>query len=446
MKLTLVGALVAAVAVATAGAVNQAVTLQLRQYTNANKVRVLVWYGQVSGVGGELVEVQARDCGTKAFYKVAETKPGPGGVYEIESQNPDPPYGSIRWSAAQTYRARWGDQLSEPVPGLRFALKPSVEKVLRRRAWRVRVNHNGLPLNLKLDGKLGGAPAQAWRVVVSLQASATEREAEPRARRVQPRGSVPGADPRPDAPRLRSGEDCRTVLAAGGIGAVPLVRSLALAAIGLALAGGVAAASSQADPVTLSMRQYTNSSKWRVVVWYGQVATSAAGEDVEVLGQACLTKGFRLYTATKTVPGGGYEAESVSTQIPYFTVQVDSGTTFRARWRDQLSNTILHKTPILGFYPVKIPKRRAWKVVVNPAPLYMKLGGKPVVLQRFRAGKWERYKSAPLVLKANYDYGGATNYEAVFETPTRGMRVRAIVPTKTVAPCYLGKTSPSWRT
>ncbi len=222
--------------------------------------------------------------------------------------------------------------------------------------------------------------------------------------------------------------------------------SLALAALGLALATGVAAASSQADPVTLSMRHYTNSSKWQVHVWYGQVANGAAGEDVEVLGQACLTKGFRLYTATKTVPGGGYEAESVSTAIPYLTVQVDSGTTFRARWRDQLSNTILHKTPILGFYPVKIPKRRAWKVVVNPTPLYMKLGGKPVILQRFRAGKWERFRSAPLVLKANYEYGGATNYEAVFETPTRGMRVRAIVPTKTVAPCYFGKTSPAWRT
>ncbi len=132
----------------------RAVTLPVRQYTNANKVRVLVWYGQVSGGGGELVEVQARDCGTKAFYKVAETKPSPGGGWEIQSQNPDPPYGSVRWSAAQTYRARWGDQLSEPVAGLRFALRPWVEKVSRQRAWRVRVNHNGLPLHLKLDGKL----------------------------------------------------------------------------------------------------------------------------------------------------------------------------------------------------------------------------------------------------------------------------------------------------
>ena len=153
MRVALIAAVVTGLVAATAGAVNQAVTLQLRQYTNANKVRVLVWYGQVSGVGGELVEVQARDCGTKAFYKVAETKPGPGGVYEIESQNPDPPYGSIRWSAAQTYRSRWGDQLSEPVPGLRFPLTPWTEKVPRKRAWRVHVNHNGFPLNLTLAGK-----------------------------------------------------------------------------------------------------------------------------------------------------------------------------------------------------------------------------------------------------------------------------------------------------
>ena len=153
MKVALVAALVAAMTVATAGAVNEVVTLSLRQYTNANKVRVLVWYGQVSGSGGELVEVQARDCGTKPFYTIAETKPGPGGGYEIQSQNPDPPYGSVRWSAAQTYRARWGGQLSDPAAGLRFPLRPSAEKVPRRPAWRVHVNHNGFPLNLTLAGK-----------------------------------------------------------------------------------------------------------------------------------------------------------------------------------------------------------------------------------------------------------------------------------------------------
>ena len=127
-------------------------------------------------------------------------------------------------------------------------------------------------------------------------------------------------------------------------------------------------------------------------------------------------------------------------------VELKSGTMFRARWRNQLSNTILDKTPVRVSYVQRIPRRRAWKVVVNPVPIYMKLGGKPVVLQRFRAGKWERLRSASLVLKANYDYGGGTNYEAVFEVPTRGLKLRVLVPTKTVAPCYHGRTTETWRT
>ena len=54
MKVALVAALVAAVTVAAAGAVNEVVNrCRLRQYVNANKVRVLVWYGHVSGSGGE---------------------------------------------------------------------------------------------------------------------------------------------------------------------------------------------------------------------------------------------------------------------------------------------------------------------------------------------------------------------------------------------------------
>jgi hypothetical protein len=125
---------------ATAGAVNDVVTLSLRQYVNANKVRVLVWYGQVTGSGGEQVEVQARDCGTKAFYRIAETAPGPGGAYEIESESSVPPYGRVLWKTAQTYRARWGDQLSAPVPGPRFPLRPWAEKVRGKRAWKVHVN------------------------------------------------------------------------------------------------------------------------------------------------------------------------------------------------------------------------------------------------------------------------------------------------------------------
>jgi hypothetical protein len=223
------------------------------------------------------------------------------------------------------------------------------------------------------------------------------------------------------------------------------MKVVALAGLVLALAGGVAAASSEAN-VTLAMRQYTNENKIRVFVWSGRIASNASGEDVEVLGRDCLTKDFRLYAGTQSTPGGGFEVESAQRTTPYNIVDVNSGTTFRARWRGHLSNTILHKTAITVFYTMKIPKRRAWKVIVNPMPLYMTLKGEPVVLQRMRGGKWERYRTAPLDLKANYEYGGATNYEAVFEIPARGLQLRALLATKSVAPCYSGRATAPFRT
>jgi hypothetical protein len=224
------------------------------------------------------------------------------------------------------------------------------------------------------------------------------------------------------------------------------MRLVAGATLALALlAASQVGAAPRADAVTLSLRQYTNENKIRVFVWFGQIASNSAGEDIEVLGRDCLTKHLRLYTATRSASGGGYEVESAQRTTPYNIVDVNSGTTFRARWRDQLSNTILHKTPLPTLYALKMPKRRAWRVIVNPVPIYVVWAGRVVELQRFRAGKWIRYKTARLVRKPSFDYGGATNHEAVFEVPTRGLKLRWLVPTKTVAPCYFGKASEPWR-
>jgi hypothetical protein len=219
------------------------------------------------------------------------------------------------------------------------------------------------------------------------------------------------------------------------------VKLLALAGIGLVLAGGVAAASSEADPVTLSMRQYLDSTKRLVYVWYGQVASGAANEDVEVLVRDCLAKDFRLFAAAKTVAGGGYEVDTRFPD-PFAPRDVNSGMAFRARWRAELSAPVLWRLPLYG-----VPRksgRTKWKVTVNPAPIYLAMAGRVIVLQRQLAGKWVRYKQARLVRKANFDYGGATNHEAVFEVP-RGLRVRLVVPAKTAAPCFLGSTSSPWR-
>jgi hypothetical protein len=214
--------------------------------------------------------------------------------------------------------------------------------------------------------------------------------------------------------------------------------------LSLAVAGSSTAAV-RADSVTLSFRTYLNPARTIVMVWYGRVSSGAAGEDVEILARECVTPGYRQVLATKTVPGGGYEVENPpSTPPPSFTyVEVHSGTTFRARWRNELSTPVSWRTPLVPEV-IKISARR-WKVRVNPRPVYMNLTGKFVELQRARSGKWARYKRAKLVRKPNFEYGGATNHVAIFEVPARGLTLRAFLPAKSVAPCFLGGASPTWR-
>jgi hypothetical protein len=212
----------------------------------------------------------------------------------------------------------------------------------------------------------------------------------------------------------------------------------------LAVAGSSAAAG-RGDSVTLSFRTYLNPARTVVMVWYGQVSSGAGGEDVEILARECLTPGYRQVLATKTVPGGGYEVENPpptpSRSLSY--VEVHSGTTFRARWRNELSAPVTWRTPLVPEV-IKISARR-WKVRVNPRPVYMNLAGKIVELQRSRSGRWVLYKRARLVRKPNFEYGGATNHVAIFEVPRRGLTLRAFLPAKSVVPCFMGGPAPPWR-
>jgi hypothetical protein len=219
---------------------------------------------------------------------------------------------------------------------------------------------------------------------------------------------------------------------------------LVVLATTLTLVSGAAGAAPQVDPVTMSLRQYTNENKVRVLVWYGQVASTAGGQDVEVLGRDCLTSFYRQLTATTTLPGGGWETESLITAtFPPTSVDVNSGTTFRARWRDQLSNTIVYRVP-LSLYALELA-RNAWTVKVNPSPHNLKLAGKTVVLQRKRGRKWVLYGSAHLVHKPTLDYGGAYNYQVVFKVTAPGLQLRAYLPAASAAPCYAAGASKPWR-
>jgi hypothetical protein len=218
---------------------------------------------------------------------------------------------------------------------------------------------------------------------------------------------------------------------------VGLVLSVALA--------GSSTAAARADSVTLSFRTYLNPARTVVMVWYGQVSSGAAGEDVEILGRECLTPGFHQVLAAETVAGGGYEVQNppVTPSQTFTFVQVNSGTTFRARWGNELSGPVTWRTSLVPEV-IKMSAHR-WKVRVNPVPVYMVLTGKFVELQRSRSGKWVPYKRAKLIRKPNFEYGGATNHIAIFEVPARGLTLRAVLPTKSVSPCFRGGPSATWR-
>ena len=70
--------------------------------------------------------------------------------------------------------------------------------------------------------------------------------------------------------------------------------------------------------------------------------------------------------------------------------------------------------------------------------------GKLVALQRQAGSGWVRVRAARLVRKASFRWG-AFNYQARFQIPTRGLTLRAYLPAKSAAPCFLPGSSPTWR-
>lgn len=203
-------------------------------------------------------------------------------------------------------------------------------------------------------------------------------------------------------------------------------------------------AAPRADAVTLVVTQYRSvTSGARVLEFSGTVASGAGGEIVDVLGQDCGRRGYRLIGETQTRAGGGWQLQNPEQVAPWRYTRVYSGTTFRARWKGQLSDPYLWRLPaFIG--AVKIPGRRAWRVFVSPESPWISLKGKTVELQRWSRGRWVLYRRARLAHKPSYEHG-AFSHEAVFAVPARGLRLRAFLRARSAAPCYLAAVTPPWR-
>lgn len=123
---------------------SDAVTLSLSQYRNENGVGVLVFSGTVSsGSVGQTVELVGRDCGGRGYRILSETQTRAGGGWRIENPESTPPWRSFSWRSGMTFRARWGDELSEPI-ALRLPAGIGASKIAGRRAWRVFVSSSPL--------------------------------------------------------------------------------------------------------------------------------------------------------------------------------------------------------------------------------------------------------------------------------------------------------------
>ena len=206
----------------------------------------------------------------------------------------------------------------------------------------------------------------------------------------------------------------------------------------------VALTGSAADSVTLSVSQYTNANRVRAFVFQGAIS-SGSGEYVEVLGRECGASGDRLVSGTQTTGGGRFRVENPLTEPPYSYTAVYSGTSFRARWNSDYSEARLWQLPAQPRV-ARISGTRTWVVHITPATPTGQVGfrGKTVELQRLSAGGWVRVRSARLVRKASLRWG-PFNYQASFTVPTRGLRLRAYLPAKRAAPCFLPGASATWR-
>jgi hypothetical protein len=219
----------------------------------------------------------------------------------------------------------------------------------------------------------------------------------------------------------------------------------ALLALALASAVGIEAGRAVAPQVvTLNVGHYRNANGVLVTVFSGSISSNAAGETVDVIGQDCGVRGSRLISGTHTSAGGEYRVENPLPGPPWSYTQVSSGITYRARWKDQLSEPHVYRTAA----PLNAKKigRRAWRVYTSPPPPgSVRMKGKRVELQRLTGGSWRTIQRKPLVYKPRYYYGGAFNHEVVFKVTQRGWRLRAALPAASAAPCYAAGVSTEWR-
>jgi hypothetical protein len=194
--------------------------------------------------------------------------------------------------------------------------------------------------------------------------------------------------------------------------------------------------SAPAQDVSLTLRLFwSNECNCYKARASGRISSGAAGEEVVILKSWCGRSFGTADAATQTHQGGHFETEVAFVPGPGAIVSAN----YRARWNGHLSPPVL----LAGTLTVSGKKQRGQRhqvtvstQSVNPS----NLKGRSVGLQRRSGSEWTRIATAKLAPHPVKYY----TFVAAFSVPRRGWTLRAVVPAKSAAPCFLASTSKSW--
>jgi len=198
-------------------------------------------------------------------------------------------------------------------------------------------------------------------------------------------------------------------------------RMMLLVAATLAIASAAAAQPANAPTLALSANAIEFGS---TITLYGTSADASAGQDVQILSQACGFTGSVPVGTAKTKAGGGYS----------FTVQPMLNSAFQVQIGTATSNAL--RVTVRPLVQVRRLGAGQFRVDVSVANGAFFTGATNLQRYDVRTKSWKPAGSA--LLKANSDPQDLTAVSSatVRAAVARGTRVRAAVSQATVGSCY----------
>jgi hypothetical protein len=215
---------------------------------------------------------------------------------------------------------------------------------------------------------------------------------------------------------------------------------LALVAVGCFGAGRLASPTHAASDVTIGVRpDVVDTRKGTPVTLFGTVPSGRPGESVQIEANECGLSGFFHELQGVRTESQGVWSMPIPGNFPQSKVldYIRTKTVYRARWNGHASETAtVYARPFLELYQFTVKKKRPGQrnFGISVGGQQMKYRKKIVFERRVATNVWGPVKTVVV----NGGFGP-------FWAPvTKGQTVRARLPEREAAPCYLPAVTPPW--